>query len=50
MITHGNSIANAQMAATVTDLGADASVFLFLPLAHAMTRAAVVYAIDLDAS
>ncbi len=49
MITHGNAIANCRMAGRVTTLGQDASVFLFLPLAHAMTRAAVIYAIDQDA-
>jgi long-chain acyl-CoA synthetase len=46
LITHGNCLANCRMGAEVTELGAGSSVFLFLPLAHALTRAAVIYAID----
>jgi long-chain acyl-CoA synthetase len=46
LITHGNCLANCRMGAEVTELGTGSSVFLFLPLAHALTRAAVIYAID----
>jgi long-chain acyl-CoA synthetase len=46
MLTHRNYRANSDMCAAAVDLADDAVVFVFLPLAHSMTRVVSMYTLD----
>ncbi|HEV2999156.1 MAG TPA: AMP-dependent synthetase/ligase, partial [Solirubrobacteraceae bacterium] len=46
MLTHGNYRANSDMCASAVDLGDGATIFVFLPLAHSMTRVITLFALD----
>ncbi len=46
MLTHGNYRANSDMCASAVDLGDGARIFVFLPLAHSMTRIITMFALD----
>ena len=50
MLTHANYRANCAMSAGVTELGPDPVFFLFLPLAHAMSRMFTFYGLDQGAT
>jgi long-chain acyl-CoA synthetase len=49
VLTHGNYRANAQMLEEVAEIHSHSVVFLFLPLAHALSRMTQMIAIDLGA-
>jgi long-chain acyl-CoA synthetase len=49
VLTHGNYRANAQMLEEVAEIGPDSVVYLFLPLAHALSRMTQMVALDLGA-
>jgi long-chain acyl-CoA synthetase len=49
VLTHGNYRANAEMLEEVAEIEEDSVVFLFLPLAHALSRMTQMVAIDLGA-
>jgi long-chain acyl-CoA synthetase len=49
VLTHGNYRANAEMLEQMTDIEEGSVVFLFLPLAHALSRMTEMVAIDLGA-
>ncbi|MFL5885647.1 MAG: AMP-dependent synthetase/ligase [Thermoleophilaceae bacterium] len=50
MLTHANYRANLAMTARVTDIGPDPVFFLFLPLAHALSRVFTFYGLDQGAT
>jgi long-chain acyl-CoA synthetase len=47
VLTHGNYRANCEMVEEVADFGDDALVFIFLPLAHALSRVTQMVTLDL---
>src|SRR3954447_3997924 len=49
VLTHGNYRANAEMLEEVADIRPGSVVFLFLPLAHALSRMTQMVALDLGA-
>src|SRR4051812_7228428 len=49
ILTHGNYRANAEMLEQIAEIGDESVVFLFLPLAHALSRMTQMVAIDLGA-
>jgi long-chain acyl-CoA synthetase len=49
VLTHGNYRANAEMLEQVAEIDAHSVVFLFLPLAHALSRMTQMVALDLGA-
>ena len=49
VLTHGNYRANAGMLEEIAEIGEDSVVFLFLPLAHALSRMTQMVALDLGA-
>jgi long-chain acyl-CoA synthetase len=49
VLTHGNYRANAEMLEQIAEIGDESVVFLFLPLAHALSRMTQMVAIDLGA-
>jgi long-chain acyl-CoA synthetase len=50
VLTHGNYRANAEMLEQIAEMGDDSVVFLFLPLAHALSRMTQMVAIDVGAT
>ena len=50
VLTHGNYRANAEMLEQIAEMGNDSVVFLFLPLAHALSRMTQMVAIDVGAT
>ena len=49
VLTHGNYRSNAEMLEQVAEIEQDSVVFLFLPLAHALSRMTQMVALDLGA-
>jgi long-chain acyl-CoA synthetase len=49
VITHGNYRANAEMLEQVAEIGDESVVYVFLPLAHALSRMTQMVALDLGA-
>jgi long-chain acyl-CoA synthetase len=49
VLTHGNYRANAQMLEEIAEIEAGSVVFMFLPLAHALSRMTQMVAIDMGA-
>jgi long-chain acyl-CoA synthetase len=49
VLTHGNYRSNAEMLEEVAEIEEDSVVFLFLPLAHALSRMTQMVALDLGA-
>src|SRR4051812_11357059 len=49
VLTHGNYRANAQMLEEIAEIHSHSVVFLFLPLAHALSRMTQMVALDLGA-
>ena len=49
VLTHGNYRANAQMLEEVAEIEADSVVYLFLPLAHALSRMTQMVSLDVGA-
>jgi long-chain acyl-CoA synthetase len=49
VITHGNYRANAEMLEQVSEIGDESLVYVFLPLAHALSRMTQMVALDLGA-
>ena len=49
VLTHANYRANAEMLEQIAEIGEDSIVFLFLPLAHALSRMTQMVALDLGA-
>jgi long-chain acyl-CoA synthetase len=50
VLTHGNYRANAEMLEEVAEIEDDSVVFIFLPLAHALSRMTEMVALDLGAT
>ncbi|MEA2448713.1 MAG: long-chain acyl-CoA synthetase, partial [Thermoleophilaceae bacterium] len=49
VLTHGNFRANAEMLEDVAEMGDDSVVFMFLPLAHVLSRMTQMVALDVGA-
>jgi long-chain acyl-CoA synthetase len=50
VLTHGNYRANAEMLESIAEIEEDSVVFVFLPLAHALSRMTQMVGIDLGAT